>query len=232
MISNIESQYTAEYIANIFWNQNIAKVSNITLIPYLKDSEIYSVAYIAVNQWCESEAAYNFIQRLKNPDKEARIVHHEDNWWTVELNTHNNGNLEVGAYTEWFSSNYFTKKYVPSTCDDTCDDDETVAYTESEDFSNQRPIQGLYDEHYTPEEAEAHLQKLKQDLVKAYRLRVQDECLEELEYEISHFESELSIHRSVENSQNVTLRDHQKFRWAAIHPEDNCRRREVSWNDI
>ena len=41
MIANVESQHTAEYIANVFWNQNIAQVNSITLIPYLKETEIH-----------------------------------------------------------------------------------------------------------------------------------------------------------------------------------------------
>lgn len=109
MIQYVEGQYNHEYIANVFWNQNLAKVRSITLIPYLKNSEIYNIAYITIEQWCDSEAAYNFIQRLKNPEREARIVHHEDYWWLVELNTHNDGKMFVGTYTVVFNSYYFMK---------------------------------------------------------------------------------------------------------------------------
>jgi hypothetical protein len=230
MINCVESQYTQEYIANVFWRQCIAKVSSITLIPYLKNGCVYNIAYITIDEWCASENAYNFIKRLNDQTKETRIVHHDDEWWPVEINTHNNGDMDVGVYTTVFTPDYFERKEF-ETADS--DEEETVVDDEeSEEIRRQHPIQGLYDDRYTHEEAEAHLQKLKQDLSRAYRCQVPDEALEELEYEISHFESELSIHRSVENSKNVTLREHQKFRWAAIHPEDSCRLREVSWNDI
>lgn len=104
MIQYVEGQYNHEYIANVFWVQNLAKVHSITLVPYLKNSEIYNIAYITIEQWCDSEAAYNFIQRLKKPEKEARIVYHEDYWWLVELNTHNDGKMFLGAYTVVFNS--------------------------------------------------------------------------------------------------------------------------------
>ena len=35
MIFRIQPQYTAEYIANVFWKHRIAQVKNITLFPYL-----------------------------------------------------------------------------------------------------------------------------------------------------------------------------------------------------
>ena len=119
MIPCVESQYTQEYIANVFWRQHIAKVSSITLIPYLKNGEIYNIAYITIYNWCDSEAAYNFIHRVQNPYKEARIVHHDDNWWPIQLNTHNNGDIKVGTYTVDFDSSYFKKvEYDTDSCSD------------------------------------------------------------------------------------------------------------------
>ncbi len=227
MINCVDSQYTQEYIANVFWRQHIAKVSSITLIPYLKNSGIYNIAYIAIDEWCDSEAAYNFIQRLKDPSKEARLVHHDDDWWTVEINTHNNGDICVGAYTTAFMSNYFTKDDETANC---TDDTNTAYYNDDEcEFDPEHPICG-----YSVEEAEAHIQRLKDDLARAMRHQAPDERLEELEDELSQFESELRIHRSVQNSQNVTLRERQQPRWAPIHPEnyessrDSYVRREIA----
>lgn len=109
MINYIESQYTAEYIANVFWYQNIAQVSSITLIPNLKNTEIFNTAYITIAYWCDSEVAYNFIQRLKDQEKEARIVHNDDDWWPVEINTHNDGLMDVGPFTTKFPASYYEK---------------------------------------------------------------------------------------------------------------------------
>lgn len=109
MIANVESQHTAEYIANVFWNQSIAHVSSITLIPYLKETEVLQLAYIDIEYWCDSEVAYNFLQRLKIPEGEARVVHIADEWWALQINTHNNGHLLAGIYTRKFSYSYFEK---------------------------------------------------------------------------------------------------------------------------
>ena len=107
MIQFVEFEYTAEYIANVFWRQHIAQVSNITLIPYLQNSDVFYVAYITIDHWVDSEAAYNFVRRLKNPATEARIVHSGDDWWAVQKNSHNNGDLVVGIYTTIFDRNYY-----------------------------------------------------------------------------------------------------------------------------
>jgi hypothetical protein len=106
MIQFVEFEYTAEYIANVFWRQHIAQVSNITLIPYLQNSDVFYMAYITIDHWVDSEAAYNFVQRLKNPGTEARLVHSGDDWWAVQKNSHNNGEL-VGNYTTIFDRNYY-----------------------------------------------------------------------------------------------------------------------------
>ena len=227
MINCVDSQYTQEYIANVFWRQHIAKVSSITLIPYLKNGDIYTIAYIAIDEWCDSEAAYNFIQRLKDPSKEARLVHHDDDWWPVEINTHNNGDIYVGAYTLAFTSDYFVKDVETANC---TDDDETVPCSDDEyEFDPEHPICGTY----SVEEAEAHVQYLKDTLARALRQQVPDERLEELEDELSQFESELRIHRSVQNSQNVTLRERQQPRWAPIHPDNsNGGRREIACSNM
>jgi hypothetical protein len=232
MINCVESQYTQEYIANVFWRQHIAKVSSITLIPYLKNCEICSIAYINIDQWCDSEAAYNFIQRLKDPSRETRIVHNDDDWWPVQINTHNNGEIYVGAYTLAFPSSYFVRDESEE------EDDATAPCTEVDDeewceFDPQYPIL-VGGERYTVEEAKAQLYHLKQDLGLSYRRGWPDEALEGLEAEIASFEAELRIHEAVKNSQNVTLRERQQPRWAPVYPEDNTNggRREIACSNM
>jgi hypothetical protein len=107
IVHNIEKEYTAKYIANILWRQNIAQVKTIILIPYLKDRTIMQTAYIELETWCDSETAYNFISRLNSGSKEARLVHNSDNWWKVEINRYNTSHLQVYAYTHHFPESYF-----------------------------------------------------------------------------------------------------------------------------
>lgn len=226
MIPCIESQYTQEYIANVFWRQRIAKVSSITLIPYIKKSEVYSIAYITIDEWCDSEASYNFIQRVKNPEREARIVHHEDEWWPVQLNTHNNGDIYVGSYTAVFDSAYFTR--------DNSYEAESDAATspcteiDDEEWLRERPIKGLNNDYYSVDEAVSYLRNLIQlyengwpEIQSQKHTPLIDPFLE-IEDEILHFENELRIHQAVDKSGNVTLRDRKYPMGEATLRETAC----------
>jgi len=159
IIPRIERQYTQKYIADVFWRQHIAKVSSITLIPY---SKMYNTAYITIGEWSDTEIAYNFIQRVNNLYKEARIVHRDDEWWPIQL-----------------------------------------------EFNVTRPIQGLKNDHYTVDEAHKRICVLIQQMdevlapVKSYK---QMTSFFELKEELIHLQNELRIHKSINNSSNVTQR--------------------------
>ena len=203
MLPCVESQYTQEYIANVFWRQGIAKVSRITLIPYLKDDWIRNIAYINVDGWCETEAAYNFIKRLNDSSKEARIVHHVDEWWAVEFNTHNNGDILVGAYTMTFDDKYFKREL---------EDDNYPTAPCSEDEEEQdesKPIK-VYGKYYTVEEARDRLRDLEYQIDDMEDAWPVESLFEEVMKEIHVLEDELSIHDAVNSSSNVTLRKHQR----------------------
>lgn len=213
MITSVENLYTAEYIANAFWNNRIAKVSKITLIPYLKNSEIYNVAYITIQQWFETEATYNFIQRINKQDGEARLVHHDEEWFPVQLNTHNNGELEVGDYTTIIPNQYYERVYNWESIEAKEEDDEDVVIAALADelqdrwqeFISDRPICGLYNDHYNIEEAIAHLAELNEQ----WDYAESEEDRKHIETEMVHFETELRIHEAVNKSSNVTQRAHQ-----------------------
>ena len=233
MISCVKGQYSQEYIANVFWRQHIAKVSSITLMPYLKNGGIYNIAYISIDEWCDSEASYNFINRLKVPSNEARLVHYDDDWWPVEINTHNDGNMNVGSYTKTFTPDYF--EYKEDKTDECSEDDATEIYTADEyeydydyrydydfkEFDAEHPINGLGNERYRPEEAEARLKMLRELWTNAYNRKVVGECLEEIEEELSHFDTQLRMHYALKDGHNLTLKKNQQSRFAKIHPI-NC----------
>jgi len=110
MISNAEGVNNSEYIANAFWSQNIAQVSSIVLLPYLKNNKLYQMAYIEIAGWCDSEVAYNFIRRLKVIEGEARLNHNlNEDWWAVQINTHYDGQPFIDASTVTFSQKTFVK---------------------------------------------------------------------------------------------------------------------------
>ena len=90
-IPRIEKVFNAEFIADVFERNDIAQVSKVYVEPYKSISKKglnnkYNRAYIAIKTWHDTEAAYHFIDRLRSPNREARIVYNEDNWWPVDIN--------------------------------------------------------------------------------------------------------------------------------------------------
>jgi len=65
----------------------ICKTRKICVMPDFKRNQLCYTAYIQVAEWCDREAAYNLIRKIKDPTKEARIVYEDDNWWVVEETT-------------------------------------------------------------------------------------------------------------------------------------------------
>jgi hypothetical protein len=96
-IPAVDVSFSAEYIMDAFYCQDIATISRVTLISSPIKTGIYNSVYLDIHEWHPTEAAYNFIQRLKDPNREARIVHADDNWWAVSVNKNpfmtNNKNL-------------------------------------------------------------------------------------------------------------------------------------------
>lgn len=145
MISKIHYQYTSEYIANVFWNRNIAQVSTITLLPYIQGIEVFQRAYITIAAWCDSEVAYNLIQRLRDPSKKCRIVHLDDLWWPVKINTQIAGYYYLYQYSTSFPESYFKRPEPPV---DEPEADETPVVSEEKVISRYR-----FDGKMTVEEA-------------------------------------------------------------------------------
>jgi len=91
------------YVANTFLKQNIAKINDITLIPYWRNGAVVYVGFITILEWFDTENSYNFIQKLKNPSKETRMVYDDDDWWVIQLNTGDECDFAVENYTVYFS---------------------------------------------------------------------------------------------------------------------------------
>lgn len=89
-IPRIDAEFNAKFIANVFDRNGIAQVSRVYIEPYSsimkKNLNGYNRAYIAIKSWHDTETAFNFIERLRNPTREARIVYSDDNWWVVDIN--------------------------------------------------------------------------------------------------------------------------------------------------
>lgn len=177
MITNVLPQHNAEYIALVFWKQEIAKVSSITLIPQLVNSEISYIAYINIESYCDTESAYDFVWHMNS---DLFLFCHdesdpENSIWYLQKNTHNSGNLSVGPYTTNFMPEFFEdytetslsfgQKLLPN--NDSYDeeyDNYTCNSEEWDEFVRNRPIVGLDNVYYTLDEAIQHLWHINKKL--------------------------------------------------------------------
>ena len=83
-IPNIEKHINADFIANVFSKNKLARVSKV----YIEHPRAnYNRAYIEIDYWHETGAAYSFIKSLLNHNVESRLIYCDDNWWVVRVNT-------------------------------------------------------------------------------------------------------------------------------------------------
>jgi hypothetical protein len=118
-IPHIDYGTDATYIYNVFEFQNLATISQITLVPYIKKIGNEHVwlqhAYIDIHEWHDNEAAYNLIQRIKNPHREAHVVHDlidEVGWWAIEPNFKPWMSTYYPLYTTLFDVSQSTQEIV------------------------------------------------------------------------------------------------------------------------
>jgi hypothetical protein len=189
MICDIKPQYTAQYIANVLETREIASVSSITLIPEIKNDEICNIAYIDINKYCDTETAYECILYMKSG---GFIFCHEeskpDDYWIIQKNTHNSGDLYVGTFTTKFHDNQ-SQKELPF-----------------EELPINMDYYSLYKEKINDYDNELHNEQLLQEAVNnSYYVTVRSH---------QYFDNKQGIlsliDHAVKNSFNVTLRPHQQ----------------------
>lgn len=82
-IPHVFANISKEFIAETFENLRIGKVINIDFVSKLGKDAQYNTAYVHFEYWYENTAAYNFQERVLNPEKEARLIYDEPWYWIV-----------------------------------------------------------------------------------------------------------------------------------------------------
>jgi len=82
----LEVSVNGQQLIDVFYTNEIATVSKVTLVPFLKNLTIYNKAYVDILEWHDTEVSYNFIKRLRNPSREARLVYSDDDWFAMYIN--------------------------------------------------------------------------------------------------------------------------------------------------
>jgi len=82
-IPHVFANISKEFIAETFEKLRIGKVINIDFVSKLGKDAPYNTAYVHFEYWYENTAAYNFQERVLNPEKEARLIYDEPWYWIV-----------------------------------------------------------------------------------------------------------------------------------------------------
>jgi len=86
-----------DVISKTFEDLKYGKVKHIDFVDKMdKHGKMYHSVYIHFEYWYDNVACQNFQERVKNPDKEARIVYKEPWYWVCLENTSTNTNGNVG----------------------------------------------------------------------------------------------------------------------------------------
>lgn len=107
MIRSVDMQYNAVYIAKMFWDKKIARVSSITLIPQVLHNKIVNTAYITIDYYGDNESAYDFIRNLHSGPFNITHGDNHNDLWTIEKNIHNSSDMYAGPYTTKIYEKFF-----------------------------------------------------------------------------------------------------------------------------
>ena len=76
LIINNSGSFTHQGIQELFYKNNIADVTEVTILPEFIQGQLINRAYVNVEAWHESEAAYNFIKEMQS--KRGAIISSSD----------------------------------------------------------------------------------------------------------------------------------------------------------
>lgn len=81
-IPHVFENISEKKIMKVFEDQCLGKVKNVDLIEKMdKNGKIYKTAFVHFDYWYDSIITRNFQERIKNPNKEARVVYHDPWFW-------------------------------------------------------------------------------------------------------------------------------------------------------
>jgi hypothetical protein len=83
-IPHVFSNITEDRITRVFDSLSLGKVKNIDFVEKMsKYGAVYNAAYIHFENWYDTVTSRSFQERVRNPDKEARLVYDEPWYWIV-----------------------------------------------------------------------------------------------------------------------------------------------------
>jgi hypothetical protein len=111
LIINNSGFYTHQGIQELFYKNNIADVTAVTILPEFIEGQLIRRAYIQVEEWHESEAAFNFIKEMQS-NRGAIISDDYDNYFIVKNKTNKtNKNKKTTNQQKTTSQSKYTRHF-------------------------------------------------------------------------------------------------------------------------
>jgi len=87
-IPHVFTNITKEFIMKTFENWQIGKVHHVDFTDKIdKKGKMYYSAYVHFDSWFDNIVSQNFQDRVKNPEKEAKLVYSDPWFWVCLENT-------------------------------------------------------------------------------------------------------------------------------------------------
>ncbi len=83
-IPHVFASISKEEIMETFESQCLGKIKTIDFVSKIgKNGENYNAAYLHFKEWFNNSSAKNLQEKLKNPEKEARVIYDDPWFWLV-----------------------------------------------------------------------------------------------------------------------------------------------------
>jgi len=200
LIRSVGNHITHNFIANVFWLNEIAMVSSVTLIPQTpnNDNEITYMAYITFETYCETETAYDFICHLK--EGFYNFQYEEGKFWVVEKGNHLDGEIYIEKHTRFYDKYYYVddgNDDLPVYDDNELEDNFYIAYPDDDSLIKEyKPLTTL----------DQPLIDLNNRLISSDYYFHKNTTKNLTLSDITHLKNEVDIYFAILNSQNVTSR--------------------------
>jgi hypothetical protein len=115
-IPRVFKNITKEHMVHVFNTLRIGSVKRIDFISKTNKNNVYNEAYIHFNYWHNNTANINLQEKIRNPEKEARIVYDDPWFWlileNIGVNEKDQKNMEDDVYVDSSSVSMLETQYV------------------------------------------------------------------------------------------------------------------------
>ena len=111
LIINNSGLFTHQGIQELFYKNNIADVTEVTILPEFVQGQLINRAYIQVEAWHESEAAFNFIKEMQS--KRGAIISDDEyeNFCIVKTNKNKTTTNKTNKTNKKISQSKYTRNF-------------------------------------------------------------------------------------------------------------------------